>query len=310
MLKRRTNLCAILDKLRPMKGPWAGQKMSYYPHYFALRCDEALSCFLDNMYDKWTAIVTVDSSDHGDSLHQMAQDSLDWIDAETATCLAGRAPSASISDRRLIENAFEKGEVFGQVVDSRARAILQDNVLRIRGTIPSFRTFHEHMKCFSIATRIIRHLVFPPYTINWEQPTVSLNYHVANMGLELQSACSPSPHYVEAAREAAEDVTMQTISVSSPNHHENDEILASQRTGNRAWELELGAQGAPSSVANSMVPSPSTRTRGCTVPWRTPSPPTPSEIRSVSLVPTVRSSTHPIGKRRTLMFRARLNAGA
>ncbi|KAH8678523.1 hypothetical protein BX600DRAFT_431795 [Xylariales sp. PMI_506] len=148
-IDRRDNLTGILDRLRPMQGLWSGKMLGNWGHYFALHCDVMICRYLQERMYTCLSRITCGGRYQGS------------IDLTTVRFLEGRAPSASQYDYELIRKAFDSGQLFSRISDAGHRSAIRRNLLELDVLIPSFRTFHENMKYFSIAARIMKNLLFP-----------------------------------------------------------------------------------------------------------------------------------------------------
>ncbi|KAI1321138.1 hypothetical protein F5Y16DRAFT_417098 [Xylariaceae sp. FL0255] len=80
----------------------------------------------------------------------------DSLDVDTVLFLQYKCPSASTDDRELIQSAMRRGQIFVLVPDSALRSILLANILSLQVVIPSIRSYHQNMKYFSIAAKILQ----------------------------------------------------------------------------------------------------------------------------------------------------------
>ncbi|KAK7927869.1 hypothetical protein PG985_004867 [Apiospora marii] len=147
-IQGRDDMNRLFDALRAIRGLWPGKRLGSYAHYFALHCDEQMYHYFESMHQVWLLRIA-----HGDP------DLLRHVDPGTVRFLEGLAPGANERDRALTEAAFDKGQIFGEVADPELRSAIRRDLLQVSVIIPSFRTFHEHMKYFSIAAKIIRTLL-------------------------------------------------------------------------------------------------------------------------------------------------------
>lgn len=170
-LLQRVYIAKCLDDLRIYPGVLDGLELGNVHKHLGLHCDPYIIQFLgSHIQGIWSKITG------GDTTIQQ------YIRPATVQRLQFRAPSASSSDRRMIVQMFESGDIFGQIADARAREQVKQNVLALKVVIPSVETFHENMKFFSIGMKIIRSTIADSVTretwlevflAEWRPPAVS-----------------------------------------------------------------------------------------------------------------------------------------
>jgi hypothetical protein len=143
-LLERTDYTDRLDMLEIFPGLWIGFELGYIRRQFALRCDEELQRYLLHIYTIWL-IITLDDPEIQRSTN-----------IETVQRLQGKAPSASIADRRSIIEDIESGILFPNVRDATTRQRVLEAILGLDVIIPSIKTLNENSKLLEIGVHIIR----------------------------------------------------------------------------------------------------------------------------------------------------------
>lgn len=146
LLLKRTQIVQALDKLLPLPGLWPGLQMGNIHKHLALHCDEQILHYLGHIDEIWSTITSGDL---------MLKQHVDW---NTVRHLELRAPCTQ-SDAIYIRTLMDRGQIFPGVKDPSVRSQLLQRILSIQTIIPSIWTFHENMKYFSIAARILRKYV-------------------------------------------------------------------------------------------------------------------------------------------------------
>ncbi|KAH6658608.1 hypothetical protein BKA67DRAFT_602135, partial [Truncatella angustata] len=143
-LLRRTDVAKALDLLWPLTGLWDGLQLGNIHKHFALHCDPQIIAFVGHIRQVWSQIFQGHNNLEG------------LLDIETVHFLQFRSPGACKQDEEEIRRAMGLGQLFFLITNRAVRQDLLQNVLSIRGVIPSIRTFHENMKYFSISAQILQ----------------------------------------------------------------------------------------------------------------------------------------------------------
>ncbi|KAK2609308.1 hypothetical protein QQS21_002089 [Conoideocrella luteorostrata] len=149
-LLKQADLRDSIDRLLEYPGTIGGLQLGNIHKDIALHCNEQVTHYLDNRILNTWAFITAKNPD----LKRK-------VDLETVECLQLRIPFASKTDRRHIEGMFDRKEVFSFVENPIIREQLKRRVLSLQVSIPSMETFHENMKYFSIAVKVLRRFVAP-----------------------------------------------------------------------------------------------------------------------------------------------------
>ncbi|KAI0836087.1 hypothetical protein F5Y06DRAFT_305432 [Hypoxylon sp. FL0890] len=143
------SILEAFDRLLVYPGLWEGLELGNLHKHIALRCTNEIVRFLDHIYSTWDYITG------GDSEIQRC------VDINTARRLQSLAPSVSVADRQLVCALMDEYKVFLGVRDSQKREQIKQRILQTVVVIPSIKSFHENMKLFSIAARILRSYLLP-----------------------------------------------------------------------------------------------------------------------------------------------------
>ncbi|KAI0163883.1 hypothetical protein GGR57DRAFT_497965 [Xylariaceae sp. FL1272] len=81
------------------------------------------------------------------------------LDVDTVLFMQYKCPSASTRDRKQIQDAIRRREIFVLVHDPEQRSTILTNILSLCVVIPSIETFHQNMKYFSIGAKILQERV-------------------------------------------------------------------------------------------------------------------------------------------------------
>lgn len=135
------------EKFEPFHGVWKGFQLGTMKQDFALHSDEELLHCLHHTHEKLSEITL------GNPVVQEA------FDNHTCRQLQGRAPTASLLDRQYIAREMDRGALFVNLEDRMLRQAVKQALLRFHGIIFTLRSYHQNLRYFSIAVRIVRSLV-------------------------------------------------------------------------------------------------------------------------------------------------------
>ncbi|KAI0968790.1 hypothetical protein F4678DRAFT_463981 [Xylaria arbuscula] len=132
-----------------LPGLWEGLELGKLHKHLALRCNEEIIRYLERVGATWDLITGRDAEIQACG------------DIGTARGLQSLAPAISWADRKVIGMFLVNRQIFGGVRDPQKRTGIQDRLLQVDGLVPTIKTFHENMKLFSIAVKILRAYLLP-----------------------------------------------------------------------------------------------------------------------------------------------------
>ncbi|KAI1181453.1 hypothetical protein F5B17DRAFT_425259 [Nemania serpens] len=140
-----------LDDLLPYTGLWDGLQLGNVHKHLATHCPTPMANYLRHVRNTY------------DEIFRGVEQCRDSLDVDTVLFLQYKCPSASTDDRELIQGAMRRGRIFVLVPDGVLRSTLLANILSLQVVIPSIRSYHQNMKYFSIAAKILQdHVECPP----------------------------------------------------------------------------------------------------------------------------------------------------
>ena len=147
----RVPILRRLDQLQIFPGILSGLELGNVHKHLSLHCDSNIIHFLEShIKNTW-----LDITGNEPSVQR-------HVDPITVRRLQFRVPAASASDRRLITQMFDDGDIFEGMSDTEMRERVKQNVLALKVVIPSVESFHENMKFFSLGMKIIRKNIADP----------------------------------------------------------------------------------------------------------------------------------------------------
>ncbi|OCK73850.1 hypothetical protein K432DRAFT_311912, partial [Lepidopterella palustris CBS 459.81] len=139
-------LASAFNDLQAIPGLWTGNWIGVLHHVLALKCDERLRHYLENILATWKDIV-------GGNENLMK-----LIDSETIAALELRAPSFS-RERLYLRALFEEGLLFKAITDKESRENIWRNLTTIQGLIPTLHTFFEDVKYLGPPAKVMKGLL-------------------------------------------------------------------------------------------------------------------------------------------------------
>ncbi|KAI3322916.1 hypothetical protein HD806DRAFT_536094 [Xylariaceae sp. AK1471] len=133
-----------LDELLPYTGLWDGLQLGNMHKHLALHCPNPIISYFHNIRDAYNRIF------------RGAEQFKSLLDVDTVLFLQYKCPSASTDDRKLIEDAMRRRQIFILIPDGKLRSTILTNILSLQVVIPSITSFHHNMKYFSIGAKILQ----------------------------------------------------------------------------------------------------------------------------------------------------------
>ncbi|KAJ3497935.1 hypothetical protein NLG97_g1513 [Lecanicillium saksenae] len=147
LMFRRRDIMDALDSMLPFPGVWDGLQLGNWAKHLAAHLDQAIISYWKHIKTVWETIMA--GKQH---LYHL-------LTADDVARLQYRAPAQSIADRKYIEEAFSKFELFKGIADSEVRASMLANTLSIGCVIPSIQTFHQNMRYITIGAKVLERTI-------------------------------------------------------------------------------------------------------------------------------------------------------
>ncbi|KAJ5291491.1 hypothetical protein N7478_000742 [Penicillium angulare] len=141
-------LAEAFDALLPIPGLWAGMNIGVLHKLKAMKCYEAITCYLRLIGDVFT------------NMAGGRQELMSRFDASTVDILQSRAPGVSTWDWRFLQE--NQGKLFCFVEDPGDRHQIWERLRTIRSPIPTLKTFFQDILYLEIGQVIIQQICLTP----------------------------------------------------------------------------------------------------------------------------------------------------